>query len=156
MRWDDLHARVSSIHTAVAEVEAHFGGLHAGVLHHATGLFQPLGRCVIVVGVAGEHPGADAVIALQRGGNGHLLSELVQLAALVLVNAMRFRCVHSAFEGMQQELNSERTQTQQRWSRREKQIQQATFTLIGVAGDIQGLAQQDLPALELVGDEAGS
>lgn len=38
----------------------------------------------------------------------------------------------------------------QRWRRREKQIEQATVQLIGIAGDPQGLAQQDLPQLELV------
>ena len=38
---------------------------------------------------------------------------------------------------------------QQRWKRREKQIELATVQLIGIAGDLQGLAQQDLPQLEL-------
>jgi len=50
---------------------------------------------------------------------------------------------------MRQELNVERTTMQQRWKRREKQIDLATVQLIGIAGDLQGLAQQDLPQLEL-------
>jgi hypothetical protein len=37
----------------------------------------------------------------------------------------------------------------QRWARREKQLQSGLAELLGVAGDIQGLAQQELPALEL-------
>ena len=51
---------------------------------------------------------------------------------------------------MQKELDTERTVTTQRWNRREKQIRQAVLTLAGVAGDIQGIAQQALPQLELV------
>jgi hypothetical protein len=50
---------------------------------------------------------------------------------------------------MRKELDSERTTATQRWKRREKQMQQAVLTLAGVAGDIQGLAQQALPQLEL-------
>ena len=36
----------------------------------------------------------------------------------------------------------------QRWARREKQLQ-AAAALVGVAGDVQGLAIQDLKMLEL-------
>jgi len=37
----------------------------------------------------------------------------------------------------------------QRWARREKQLQSGIAELVGVAGDIQGLAQQELPLLEM-------
>jgi hypothetical protein len=46
---------------------------------------------------------------------------------------------------------AEKSQTQQRWARREKQLQSGVAELVGVAGDIQGLAQQDLPLLEIEG-----
>jgi len=63
--------------------------------------------------------------------------------------AHKLRAVYEAFGKMRQELNVERTTMQQRWKRREKQIDLATAQLIGIAGDLQGLAQQDLPQLEL-------
>jgi hypothetical protein len=61
----------------------------------------------------------------------------------------KLRAVYDAFKKMREELESERTVMQQRWKRREKQIGIATSQLIGIAGDLQGLAQQDLPQLEL-------
>ena len=66
--------------------------------------------------------------------------------------AQKWRAVHDAFTAMQRELDTEKTTTMQRWARREKAIEQAVMTLVGVAGEIQGLAQQDLPQLELAGD----
>lgn len=63
--------------------------------------------------------------------------------------AQKLRAVYEAFTRMRAELDSERSQTQQRWNRREKQIQLATAQLLGIAGDLQGLAHQDLPQLEL-------
>ena len=63
--------------------------------------------------------------------------------------AQKLRAVYDAFRKMRAELETERTTTTQRWNRREKQIQMATVQLIGIAGDLQGLAQQDLPQLEL-------
>ena len=55
---------------------------------------------------------------------------------------------------MRQELESEKSQTLQRWARREKQLQSGVAELVGVAGDIQGLAQQDLPLLEMEDPES--
>ncbi|HET7203269.1 MAG TPA: DUF2130 domain-containing protein [Steroidobacteraceae bacterium] len=63
--------------------------------------------------------------------------------------AHKLRAVYDAFKKMREELESERTTMQQRWKRREKQIQLATHQLVAIAGDLQGLAQQDLPQLEL-------
>jgi hypothetical protein len=65
--------------------------------------------------------------------------------------AHKLKAVYSAFYRMRQELESEKNQTQQRWARREKQLQSGIAELVGVAGDIQGLAQQDLPLLEIDG-----
>jgi len=63
--------------------------------------------------------------------------------------AHKLRAVYDAFGRMRTELESERTTMQQRWRRREKQIQIATTQLIAIAGDLQGLAHQELPQLEL-------
>jgi len=61
----------------------------------------------------------------------------------------KLKAIYGAFHRMRQELEAEKTQTLQRWARREKQLQSGVAELVGVAGDIQGLAQQDLPLLEM-------
>jgi hypothetical protein len=61
----------------------------------------------------------------------------------------KLKAVYGSFHRMRQELESEKSQTMQRWARREKQLQSGVAELVGVAGDIQGLAQQDLPLLEI-------
>lgn len=63
--------------------------------------------------------------------------------------AQKLKAVYGAFYRMRQELESEKSQTLQRWARREKQLQSGVAELVGVAGDIQGLAQQDLPLLDI-------
>jgi hypothetical protein len=67
--------------------------------------------------------------------------------------AHKLKAVYGTFYRMRQELEAEKSQTLQRWARREKQLQTGIAELVGVAGDIQGLAQQDLPLLEM-GDAA--
>ena len=61
----------------------------------------------------------------------------------------KLKAVYGAFHRMRQELEAEKSQTLQRWARRERQLQSGVAELVGVAGDIQGLAQQDLPLLEM-------
>src|SRR3984957_18337725 len=63
--------------------------------------------------------------------------------------AQKLKAVYGTFQKMREELESERSVTLQRWARREKQLQSGVAELLGVAGDIQGLAQQGPPALEL-------
>jgi hypothetical protein len=63
--------------------------------------------------------------------------------------AQKLKAVMAAFQRMREELESEKSQTQQRWARREKQLEAGKAALLGVGGDIQGLAQHDLPQLEL-------
>ena len=70
--------------------------------------------------------------------------------------AMKIRAVMDAFGRMRDELESEKNQTLQRWARREKQLETGRMALLGVGGDIQGLAQQDLPQLELGSGDAGN
>jgi hypothetical protein len=63
--------------------------------------------------------------------------------------AHKLRAVYEVFGKLREELDAERSSMLQRWKRREKQIELATVQLVGIAGDLQGLAHQDLPALEL-------
>lgn len=63
--------------------------------------------------------------------------------------AQKIKAVADSFRRMREELESEKTITMQRWARREKQIALAMSELIGVAGNVQGLAKQELPELEL-------
>ncbi|MEO6185445.1 MAG: DUF2130 domain-containing protein [Steroidobacteraceae bacterium] len=66
--------------------------------------------------------------------------------------AQKLKAVLEAFQRMREELEAEKNQTMQRWARREKQLEAGKAALLGVGGEIQGLAQQDLPQLELQGD----
>jgi hypothetical protein len=105
-------------------------------------------------------------MALQVAGLLRALVESVHKQRLIVANrgeqaeavydyltspafAQKWKKVYEVFQAMRKELDSERTTAMQRWKRREKQMQQAVLTLAGVAGDIQGLAQQALPQLEL-------
>lgn len=64
----------------------------------------------------------------------------------------KLRAVYDTFKVMREELDSERNASQQRWARRERQLQVGIASLLGLGGEIQGLAQQPLPALELAED----
>jgi hypothetical protein len=70
--------------------------------------------------------------------------------------AQKVRAVNDAFKRMRDELESEKSQTQQRWARREKQLEAGKLALLGIGGEIQGLAQQELPQLELEPDAGAS
>jgi hypothetical protein len=61
----------------------------------------------------------------------------------------RFKAVGEVFKAQRKELDAERTAMLQRWKRREKQIELAIVQLANIGGELQGLAQQDLPQLEL-------
>jgi len=61
----------------------------------------------------------------------------------------RFKAVGEVFKLQRKELDAERTAMLQRWKRREKQIELAIVQLANIGGELQGLAQQDLPQLEL-------
>jgi hypothetical protein len=63
--------------------------------------------------------------------------------------ALKLKAVYETFSRMKEELDSERNVTLQRWARREKQLQAGVSQLLGIGGEIQGLAQQELPSLEL-------
>lgn len=63
--------------------------------------------------------------------------------------AQKLKAVYGAFKLMQDDLQKERSAAEQRWARREKQLTTGMKELLGFAGDVQGLAQQELPQLEM-------
>lgn len=69
--------------------------------------------------------------------------------------AQKLKAVYNAFKVIKEENDRERQQAEQRWTRRDKQLQMAMRELIGIGGEIQGLAQQELPQLELEGGVTG-
>jgi len=69
--------------------------------------------------------------------------------------AQKLRAVYGTFQAMQEDLQKERNAAEQRLARREKQIATGMKELLGFAGDVQGLAQQALPQLEMEPGAAG-
>ena len=63
--------------------------------------------------------------------------------------AQKLKAVYGTFQALQDDLQKERAAAEQRWARREKQIAIGRKELLGFAGYVQGLAQQELPQLEL-------
>jgi hypothetical protein len=63
--------------------------------------------------------------------------------------AHKLKAVYETFKKMREELESEKSVTMQRWARREKQLQGGMTQLLSIGGEIQGLAQQELPMLEM-------
>jgi hypothetical protein len=63
--------------------------------------------------------------------------------------AQKLKAVYETFTRMRDELESEKSSTTQRWARREKQLQGGMTQLLSIGGEIQGLAQQELPMLEM-------
>jgi hypothetical protein len=57
--------------------------------------------------------------------------------------------VFDTFKKMREELESEKNVTLQRWARREKQLETGKAQLLGIGGEIQGLAHVALPTLDL-------
>jgi hypothetical protein len=69
--------------------------------------------------------------------------------------AQKLKAVYETFTKMRDELDSEKSSTMQRWARREKQLQGGMTQLLSIGGEIQGLAQQELPVLELESPPSG-
>jgi hypothetical protein len=63
--------------------------------------------------------------------------------------AYKLKAVFDTFKKMRDELESEKNVTMQRWARREKPLETGRTQLLGIGGEIQGLSQQDIPALDL-------
>jgi hypothetical protein len=69
--------------------------------------------------------------------------------------AQKVRAVLEAFNLQREELESEKKQTMQRWARREKQLEAGVRALVGIEGEVQGLAQLPPPVVEGEGGEGG-
>ena len=82
----NVDVQVDLVHAPVAQVDIGGFRLHAG-------LFKLLVQCVAVIRVAKESACADDQIALQRGGNAHLHTQLVRGAAFSLGDSIDFWCV---------------------------------------------------------------
>jgi len=63
--------------------------------------------------------------------------------------AAKLKAVFDTFKKLREELESEKNVTLQRWARREKQLETGKAQLLGIGGEIQGLAQTALPTLDL-------
>jgi hypothetical protein len=63
--------------------------------------------------------------------------------------AQKLKAVYDTFKRMREELESEKNVTTQRWARREKQLQAGMTQLLGIGGEIQGIADEELPMLEM-------
>ena len=70
--------------------------------------------------------------------------------------ALKVRAVYDVFTKMRDELEAEKNQALQRWARREKQLQGGMSALLGIGGEIQGLASEELKMLELASGEKDS
>ena len=66
--------------------------------------------------------------------------------------AQKVRGVYESLKAMREELCAERGVMQQRWTRREKHLDRAFASMLGLAGDIQAISQQSLPQLEMEKD----
>ena len=117
-------------------------GLHEEIWVTAWGSAVPLAQA-LRAGVLDVHQQR-----LVSAGKGESMEALYDYVTSVQF-AQKIRAVVDAFKRMREELESEKTSTQQRWARREKQIQLAMNELVSIAGNVQGLARQELPELEL-------
>jgi hypothetical protein len=70
--------------------------------------------------------------------------------------AHKVRAVYDVFARMRDELEAEKNQAQQRWARREKQLQGGMSALLGIGGEIQGLASEELKMLEMEPEKGGA
>jgi len=108
-------------------------------------------------GLAGALRGGLIDLHRQRAvsaGRGEKMEALYDYLTSPLF-AQKLRAVYETFQKMRDELESERNVTLQRWARREKQLQNGVAQLLGIGGEIQGLAQQDVLLLELEADADG-
>jgi hypothetical protein len=122
--------------------EGQLFGLHEGVWLTAASAAIPL-ACVLREGLLEAHKAR--VASANKGEKMEAVYDYLTSPQF----AHKLKAVYDVFDSQRKELHVERTTTMQRWKRREKQIELATVQLIGIAGDLQGLAQQDLPQLEL-------
>ena len=66
------------------------------------------------------------------------------------------------FESMRRDLESEKRAIQKIWAKRQTQIERVTGSMVGVVGELEAIAQDQLPqlgsmmALEAIGDDVSA
>lgn len=60
----------------------------------------------------------------------------------------RIESIVEAFQSLQDDLNKERLMMEKQWAKREKQIQMVMHNVLGMYGDMQGIAGQSLPKIK--------
>lgn len=68
--------------------------------------------------------------------------------------AQRIRGVVDAYTAMQDDLNREKSAMQRLWKKREQQVERIAGQMMGMCGELQGIAQDSLPELEGLGELA--
>ena len=64
--------------------------------------------------------------------------------------AQRVRTMLDSFESMRSDLESEKRAMQKIWAKRQMQIERVTGSMTNVVGELQGIAQEQLPQLESI------
>jgi hypothetical protein len=64
--------------------------------------------------------------------------------------AQRVKSVVDGFEAMRQDLEAEKAALMRLWKKRESQLTRMTGGLLGVVGDLQGIGQESLAALDSI------
>jgi hypothetical protein len=64
--------------------------------------------------------------------------------------AQRVKAVVDGFESMRQDLEAEKNAMARLWKKRESQLTRMTGSLLGVVGDLQGIGQESLAALDSI------
>jgi hypothetical protein len=93
--------------------------------------------------------------AILRVASAHATAEGQQTKAELLYRyltgkafAGRLTALAEAFEGIRADLDAERKLLMRQWARREQHIRSVENTLMGFVGDVEGIAGQDLKALD--------
>jgi hypothetical protein len=135
--------------TLPSALTAHVFGLHEDVWVSSWSAAIPLAMAVREQ-LLGVHK--QRAVSAGKGEKMEALYDYLTSAQF----AHKLRAVYGTFKAMQDDLQKERNAAEQRLARREKQIVTGMKELLGFAGDVQGLAQQELPQLEMEPGSADS
>lgn len=69
--------------------------------------------------------------------------------------AQKVRGVVDAYQAMKSDLEKEKAAMQRLWKKREAQLDRITSNMMGMSGELQGIAEDTLPALENIGQLPG-
>lgn len=121
--------------------------LHDGVWIVRPDVIRPLAEVLRTVLL--ESARRDAVVAGRHEKAEALYDYLCSHAF-----AQRIRGVVDAYTAMQDDLNREKSAMQRLWKKREQQVERIAGQMMGMCGELQGIAQDSLPELEGLGELA--